>query len=211
MLASLRLTALPPSARFWAPHPLPFPSRFRALDPLASRTVAPAGLFAARRRPVVRRSRQAARSDVPQIHPRVQPYILAHEPREAAYVLPQQLGDARDVHAQQFGETGHLLAAQLEAAFFRLAGAVAGEVGQLAQEVGEVNGRRRVLPPVLLPALARGPPDLPLDEARSLSSYSRRFSGSERTSYARWTTLKRSSLERSPGFASGWCSRTSFL
>jgi hypothetical protein len=53
------------------------------------------------------------------------------------------------------------------------------------------------------PVVARGP-------AAPKVSNCLRFSGSESTSYAACTSLKRSSAAASPGFRSGWCSRTSF-
>ena len=43
----------------------------------------------------------------------------------------------------------------------------------------------------------------PIGPIRRTSSYSRRFSSSERTSYAAEISLKRSSAAESPGFASG--------
>lgn len=64
-----------------------------------------------------------------------------------------------------------------------------------------------VLPPPLVP-LVLCLPELLAEEARGLLSYSCLRSGSERTSYACWISLKRPSAEPSPGLASGWCSRT---
>ena len=53
------------------------------------------------------------------------------------------------------------------------------------------------------------PPGAPVNIPDPTRSYSLRLSGSERTSYAPWTSLKRSSASASPGLRSGWYVRAS--
>ena len=103
---------------------------------------------------------------------------------------------------EEAGEAGKILPSQLPAELPVAAHVLVGETRRLVQKIREALSPDGA-PPVP-PVPARHRPELEQD----LSSYSRLFFGSERSSQACCVSLKRSSA---PGLASGWCSLASLL